>query len=89
MINEFKLQGKLLVQSRIVDGKQIIGISGVLEPSECPIEIDDKNEMWAAKITINQAIAFIGHKQIHCSPEDFMENVDNIQDVNQSGWKRK
>lgn len=65
----------------------VLVICGVVDSNLDLDEIDDRDEMWAAHLVVNEHIAFVNEHNQHFSPEDFLENVDDIQD--KSNWVRK
>lgn len=82
---EFK--GKLLIRrATTTDGKSVLVVTGVVEPN-CPIDkFDPKDEMWAAHLLVLDSVRFVNEAGHHFSPEDFIENVNGIQDAGK--WTR-
>jgi hypothetical protein len=60
--------------------RKIIIISGVFEVSEeLYNSIDDRDEMWAVKFLEMESIKFANTKRLNFSPEDFLENTNDVQ----------
>lgn len=81
-------KGKLLLRTAINSqtNKPMLIVCGWLIP-EKTIEVDKKDEMWAVDLEIKDARKFINVNKLNFSPEDFLENVDNIQ--NPDLWEKK
>ncbi len=69
------LTGKCLVRR---SDKRII-ICGAFYPDFDVSEIDSKDEMWAVEFTIEAVIKFVNTNKLNFSPEDFLENIENVQ----------
>ena len=88
-----ELIGKALIRRSTSNGKPVVIVCGVFHPNQ-PIEnFDDRDEMWAVKFLVADVLKFVGNSggngeyTGNLSPEDFLENVDSIQDVR--CWKKK
>lgn len=82
---ENQLLGKCLVRSaKNKAGKRVVIVSGVFEMDG---EADDRDEMWAVRLLVDESKRFVNTKNHVFSPEDFLENVDNIQ--HKSNWTPK
>lgn len=80
---EFK--GKLLLRrSKTESGKPVLIICGVVEPNVPVEKFDDRDEMWAVHLLALDHVEFLNTSQHQFSPEDFLENVDDIQ--NKTKW---
>jgi hypothetical protein len=85
-MTEFK--GKLLIRRATTpEGKQVLVIAGVVEPTTPIEEFDGRDEMWAAHLLVMDSIKFVNEKNQHFSPEDFLENANDVQ--NKDKWSRK
>lgn len=74
--------GKALIRkgSNKSSERKTIIISGVFEVSdELYNLIDDRDEMWAVKFLEMESIKFANTKRLKFSPEDFLENLNDVQ----------
>lgn len=79
-----KIRGKCLIRRK---GNVFI-LCGVFQASKELLDsIHDNDEMWAVEFEETQSIKFENVKNHQFSPEDFLENVDNIQSPKM--WSRK
>lgn len=81
MVEKFK--GKALIRR---SGEWVI-ICGVFIPSEQLENYDDRDELWAVEILVSQAKKFVNAKELTFSPEDFLSNTGDCQDINR--WQEK
>lgn len=78
------IRGKCLVRKK---GNVFI-LCGVFQASkELLNSINDSDEMWAVEFVETQSIKFENLKNHQFSPEDFLENVNNIQSPQM--WSKK
>lgn len=78
------MKGKCLV--RRTDNHLVI--CGVFLPSEPITNFSQNDEMWAVEFAVTQVVKFEGYPDTDSfSPEDFLENHNDIQKPEY--WKRK
>ena len=82
-----EFQGKCLIRKHTLpSGKVVVSLTGVFTPAP-GIEFDDRDEMWAVKLLATESKKFVNAQNLQFSPEDFLENIHNIQD--KSNWEPK
>ena len=77
-------KGKALIRK---SGKYLI-ICGVFIPSKDMNTYSDNDEMWAVELEVIQAIKYkLKDSGESFSPEDFLENIRDVQHKN--NWEKK
>ena len=74
--------GKALIRkgSKKSTERKTVIISGVFEVSDDLYNsIDDRDEMWAVKFLETESIKFVNEHSMKFSPEDFLENGNDVQ----------
>jgi len=80
--------GKCLVRrARDSEGKPVVILCGVFRPEFDVESIDDRDEMWAVRFQELSSKRFVNTNVLHCSPEDFLRNYNDVQDP--ANWELK
>jgi hypothetical protein len=81
--------GKALVRpATLPGGRKAVVITGVFyTDAETQASLDDRDEMWAMRFSVTEQRRFVNDRNINVSPEDFLENLNGVQD--KKNWAAK
>ncbi len=77
-----KLLGRCLIRrAKMTNGQEVLLLCGAFLPQGTPVDsFDDRDEMWITEFELSdKSIRFINTQNHQFSPEDFLENVNDIQ----------
>jgi len=67
--------------------KPMLIVCGWLIPQDDDLKVNIADEMWLVDMTINDVRKYVNINNLNFSPEDFLENVNNVQSA--SLWEKK